>query len=232
MNLFIGLLALGAFAEYFTCDSLGHACLVGQSCCARSGGEYGCCPFENSVCCADSEGHCCPSGFPICDIAHKKCTNHLQYSHDLGLKSKTLNVLNATEFIVGLASGLGLRLDEYILCAQQSSITVSLTTEFFKYTQGTTEFDKLMALEILGEIFQHISLIGSECGAAYKSTIKYINNLGPKNANENSLLWVLFGNFMKKGNYVYRDLSMIHGSDWRGTGYHIGKIISNMISLS
>jgi hypothetical protein len=39
----------------------GGTCGDDQTCCETSNGEYGCCPYENAVCCSDHE-HCCPSG--------------------------------------------------------------------------------------------------------------------------------------------------------------------------
>ncbi|KAJ6769967.1 CYSTEINE PROTEASE FAMILY C1-RELATED [Salix purpurea] len=33
---------------------------------------YGCCPYENAVCCAEST-YCCPSDYPICDVDDGLC---------------------------------------------------------------------------------------------------------------------------------------------------------------
>jgi hypothetical protein len=33
---------------------------------------YGCCAYENAVCCADSV-YCCPSDYPICDVEEGLC---------------------------------------------------------------------------------------------------------------------------------------------------------------
>lgn len=33
---------------------------------------YGCCQYENAVCCADSV-YCCPSDYPICDVEEGLC---------------------------------------------------------------------------------------------------------------------------------------------------------------
>ena len=76
------LLLILVSADYYTCDSLGNACKVGTTCCKKSGGKYGCCPIKNAICCSDDEGHCCPLGFPICDVYHKQCKNHLQQVHE------------------------------------------------------------------------------------------------------------------------------------------------------
>lgn len=37
-------------------------CPDGNTCCPIGGGEYGCCPQPNAVCCSDKK-HCCPSGY-------------------------------------------------------------------------------------------------------------------------------------------------------------------------
>nr|DBA22225.1 TPA: hypothetical protein GDO54_013272 [Pyxicephalus adspersus] len=46
------------------CDDTA-TCPGTATCCRLPSGEWGCCPFEKAVCCADRL-HCCPSGY-ICD---------------------------------------------------------------------------------------------------------------------------------------------------------------------
>ena len=48
-------------------------CPRGMTCCIRTYGNYGCCPFSNAVCCTDPY-HCCPSGYR-CDGSNG-CTRH------------------------------------------------------------------------------------------------------------------------------------------------------------
>lgn len=40
-------------------DSHRYECPSFNTCCIRSDGKYGCCPYQNAVCCADGM-HCCP----------------------------------------------------------------------------------------------------------------------------------------------------------------------------
>ncbi|GFS41600.1 hypothetical protein TNIN_182511 [Trichonephila inaurata madagascariensis] len=42
-----------------------------SSCCPQENGQFGCCPFKNSVCCPD-QIHCCPYG-EICDVTSRYC---------------------------------------------------------------------------------------------------------------------------------------------------------------
>ena len=37
-------------------------CTTRQTCCMKSGNQFGCCPYENAVCCKDVS-HCCPHNF-------------------------------------------------------------------------------------------------------------------------------------------------------------------------
>ena len=42
------------------CPDGASECQRGYTCCPLEGGNYGCCPYSNAVCC-DDEQHCCPS---------------------------------------------------------------------------------------------------------------------------------------------------------------------------
>ncbi|KAH7935437.1 hypothetical protein HPB52_007459 [Rhipicephalus sanguineus] len=57
-------------ANGITCPD-GHKCLNGQTCCALSGGHYGCCPLPEAVCCSDHKT-CCPNGYQ-CQVATQTC---------------------------------------------------------------------------------------------------------------------------------------------------------------
>ena len=48
-------------------------CPDGFTCCPLQGGGYGCCHYENAVCCSDKE-HCCPHGTK-CDVQHARCVS-------------------------------------------------------------------------------------------------------------------------------------------------------------
>ena len=39
----------------------GTSCPEGSTCCAMSTGQFGCCSYQDAVCCDDGE-HCCPNG--------------------------------------------------------------------------------------------------------------------------------------------------------------------------
>lgn len=103
------ILALGTEYQYCTGTTLGNACKLTETCCARNSIDikqaFGCCPYENAVCCGDEDGHCCPIGYPVCDIEHKKCRNHIGYlsipmekSMPIGLVSNGLPNLHRVEF--------------------------------------------------------------------------------------------------------------------------------------
>ena len=49
----------------------GSSCPGQESCCELSSGGYGCCPYEEAVCCSDGK-HCCPHG-TTCDVAAGTC---------------------------------------------------------------------------------------------------------------------------------------------------------------
>ena len=40
----------------------GGSCPNKNTCCKLLGGQWGCCPIQNAVCCSDME-HCCPAGY-------------------------------------------------------------------------------------------------------------------------------------------------------------------------
>lgn len=43
------------------CPGGQYQCPDQTTCCSMGSGKYGCCPYENGVCCSDLL-HCCPSG--------------------------------------------------------------------------------------------------------------------------------------------------------------------------
>ncbi|KAG0432066.1 hypothetical protein HPB47_021191 [Ixodes persulcatus] len=49
----------------------GSACPDGSTCCLRSSGLYGCCPYPFAVCCSDHQ-HCCPEGYH-CNLSNGSC---------------------------------------------------------------------------------------------------------------------------------------------------------------
>ena len=52
-------------------DDPSDKCAKGQTCCKLSTGKFGCCPYDNAICCQDG-AHCCPHG-TRCDIQHGRC---------------------------------------------------------------------------------------------------------------------------------------------------------------
>ncbi|XP_054931187.1 uncharacterized protein [Dermacentor andersoni] len=49
----------------------GNECEDNQTCCMLQSGSYGCCPYNQAVCCDDRE-HCCPAGY-TCDTQTARC---------------------------------------------------------------------------------------------------------------------------------------------------------------
>ena len=46
-------------------------CSKDQTCCSGPDGNYGCCPYQNGICCSDGE-HCCPANYE-CDMDKMQC---------------------------------------------------------------------------------------------------------------------------------------------------------------
>ncbi|XP_049522714.1 LOW QUALITY PROTEIN: progranulin-like [Dermacentor silvarum] len=49
----------------------GNECDDEQTCCQLQSGSYGCCPYNQAVCC-DDRAHCCPAGY-TCDTEGGRC---------------------------------------------------------------------------------------------------------------------------------------------------------------
>lgn len=45
--------------------------LSGETCCLAGGGQVGCCPYPNAVCCSDQQ-HCCPQN-TVCNLQAGTC---------------------------------------------------------------------------------------------------------------------------------------------------------------
>lgn len=54
------------------CPGEKEECVDDSTCCKLESGDYGCCPYDNAVCCSDKK-HCCPQGF-TCNVTGKKCS--------------------------------------------------------------------------------------------------------------------------------------------------------------
>ncbi|KAL0984194.1 hypothetical protein UPYG_G00138350 [Umbra pygmaea] len=54
-----------------TCPGGESTCPDGCTCCLLTSGDYGCCPYQEAVCCSD-QLHCCP-GNTTCDLEHELC---------------------------------------------------------------------------------------------------------------------------------------------------------------
>ena len=54
-----------------SCDAGSAECPDGSTCCKLPSGKWGCCPYENAVCCSDHL-HCCPE-CTTCDVSQGKC---------------------------------------------------------------------------------------------------------------------------------------------------------------
>ncbi|XP_058417154.1 progranulin [Diceros bicornis minor] len=53
------------------CPDARSRCPDGSTCCELPGGNYGCCPMPNAICCSDHL-HCCPQD-TVCDLIQNKC---------------------------------------------------------------------------------------------------------------------------------------------------------------
>ncbi|XP_077407642.1 granulin b [Vanacampus margaritifer] len=54
-----------------TCPGGASSCPDTFTCCRQPGGDYGCCPYHDAVCCDDG-AHCCPSD-TVCDLQRGIC---------------------------------------------------------------------------------------------------------------------------------------------------------------
>uniref|UniRef100_A0A0K0G0N9 Granulins (inferred by orthology to a human protein) n=1 Tax=Strongyloides venezuelensis TaxID=75913 RepID=A0A0K0G0N9_STRVS len=56
------------------CEDKKTECPDDATCCLLNSGEYGCCPFQDAVCCNDRL-HCCPFGFK-CNLKEESCEDN------------------------------------------------------------------------------------------------------------------------------------------------------------
>lgn len=219
--------------KYFLCDEKGHACKVGTTCCPRSDGGYGCCPFDSAVCCPDSDGHCCPVGYPICDIKHKKCTNHLSATHQLLNKQVALksNGLELTEFLLGFAEGLGSEIGGELVneCSNDAIEGYSEIMDGLKYLGGETSLDQAMAYKKIGVGMKYLSQAFYECSTAYERGIAKAQNLIEKVSDSNALINTVIKNIWTKSNYIMRELNGISRNGWELRGYYTGKALNILL---
>jgi hypothetical protein len=84
-------------------------CPRGQTSCEIIEGGYGCCKFENAVCCSDKK-HCCPHG-ETCDLNGGSCKKgRLEFlfesRNETSFSNMTKSVLPFSEYIIACIKDL------------------------------------------------------------------------------------------------------------------------------
>ncbi|OMJ90966.1 hypothetical protein SteCoe_6531 [Stentor coeruleus] len=217
-------------AEYYTCSSAGNACKVGTTCCKRSDGKYGCCPLENGICCKDGEGHCCPYGFPVCDIPHKRCTDHLSKYLGSPIKIEPLDIEDSFNFIHGLGSGIGITFDQHISCIENLSILTTLVLKTFDFINEDIGYDEGI-YEILEDGIKHFNQCKLDCMGIFVEGLRFLLKVFEAK-DLKSVLWEVYEKFISGGiDFVY-EYEEILREKWHGRGYRLGKVLEEMFRFS
>ncbi|CAG9319792.1 unnamed protein product [Blepharisma stoltei] len=228
----LAFLALAQAQKYYLCDDYGHACKIGTTCCARSDGGYGCCPLSQAVCCADSDGHCCPLGYPVCDIKHKKCTNHLLLGQtkEILIKEPALKSsgVEMAEFVLGFFEGLGSQIGGELVteCFNDVSSALTLITESLDSFGGVTTFDFDLAIQQLSQALTHLSHANYECSTALGPGLAKLEKFFSQISNYESLEKLVLVNALSKSNYIWREWAKIADASSENKGFYFGRGIS------
>lgn len=220
-------------AEYYTCSSAGNACKVGTTCCKRSDGKYGCCPLENGICCKDGEGHCCPYGFPVCDIPHKRCTDHLSQYLGSPIKIEPLDIQESYNFIHGLGSGFGIALDQHTLCAENLSILITLALKTLNYIDTDGRYNENI-YEMLEEGLKHLNRCRLDCMGIFEDGLIIFMDLFEDNEDITNVLWEVYeriGSIVRKFDVLMEYKKILQGS-WHEIGFKIGDIVKELFRFS
>lgn len=150
----------------------GNVCEGNHTCCIEQDVFFGCCPFENGVCCLDLE-NCCPNG-TTCDYATKKCRrsaiggsaflNFWQFEEMSPIKIQRKTEKNAVMFLeqgddglmsfVEIVKGVveGLKLKEYLKlenCENELNLMIENGIKLFSLMVDENKLETIKQSSIL-----------------------------------------------------------------------------------
>lgn len=225
------LVSLAAAKDLFYCPDNYSACEVSNTCCARSSGDYACCPMQNAICCGDKDGHCCPAGYPVCDIPHKRCLNHLGQAapEDSAAPVQTLQAVQSyPQLFVGFADGAGLStaVRQAGACGYWGYDALSKLYEALRYfSANSSDFNLYYALEMLGEGLRSISEAFYNCSVVSGLPLdEYVRMYEELAANPEILLTRALSNLWMRGNLIQREWkAFLATEDSYESGVHLGR---------
>lgn len=239
------LLGVVAGKQLFYCPDNYSACEVGGTCCARKSGDYGCCPIANAVCCGDSEGHCCPVGYPICDTVHKRCKNHLDaavpfagHEESLAGVEMTLTETSATsswtQFVIGFADGAGLSTSvrEAGSCGYWGyEGLLDLYEAYQYYSAHSSDFNLYYALQVLGQGLSNLSQAFYSCSMVLNLPIEDLQRSYYELARQpQNLISRVTLNVWKAGNLIEREYRAFRTAvDSYESGAHLGRAVHEVL---
>jgi len=225
------LIGLVAASDYVWCDEEGHACKKGSTCCKTPSNDWACCPIEDAVCCGDEGNHCCPKGYPICDSRHGICSNHL--GSYVGISTKEPALKAPTQgglhyLVIGFIRGFGLELgfEEISECSTESLSSFYELWYSIAHFSGVTDFDKLISIEKLGKALIHLSRSMVMCEAASKQGLSKLEEFIERHKDPEKVIEEVVSNYIKRGNYITRELEQASISDSFDKGRHYGKAVA------
>ena len=225
------LVCLVAGKDLFYCPDNYSACEMSNTCCARASGDYACCPMQNAICCGDSDGHCCPAGYPICDIPHKRCLNHLGAAaptEHAPIVQSLETVQSYPQILVGFADGAGISTNvrQAGACAYYSYYAATKLMEALRYLGATSsEFNLFYAIEMLGDGIQEISEAVYSCTMAATLNLDTLKRMYMELlADPETLLIRAMGNVWMRGNLIQREWqAFLSNTDDYKRGVHFGR---------
>lgn len=239
------LLTLAAAKQLFYCPDNYSACEIGGTCCGRSSGDYACCPMANAVCCGDSEGHCCPAGYPICDTVHKRCKNHLDAavpfeSHETSSSGTDMAVLQTSpteywsQLLLGFSDGAGLSTSVRAAgaCGYWGySAAMNIREAVQYYSAHSSDFNLFYALQLLGVGLNHLSQAFYECTMVLTLPLDTLSNTYLEVVRQPEvLLSRIVLNWWKTGNLMEREFKGFRSAtDPYTSGMHLGRVVHEVL---
>lgn len=238
-------LGLAAAKQLFYCPDNYSACEIGGTCCARSSGDFACCPMANAICCGDNEGHCCPAGYPICDTIHKRCKNHLNAavpfeSHETSEAGTEMAVLQAsattswTQLLLGFSDGAGLSTSVRAAgaCGYWGYNAATNIWEAVQYYSAhSSDFNLFYALQLLGQGLRDLSEAFYECTMVLTIPLDNLSTTYLEMMRQPEVLLSRIGlNFWKTGNIMEREFKGFRtAADPYVRGMHLGRLVHEVL---
>lgn len=139
------------------CPDKKSVCPGSTTCCALSGGQYGCCPYPEATCCKDG-AHCCPNGYQ-CDLDRGACVR--QGNNDFLSYVSMFSTLNPSEKV---QENVEVNPEDFYACVKD---LIRVAPELRDLIEDVKAKDIQNLIEVVMKLVNDKALL-NDCGKLFK----------------------------------------------------------------